>query len=241
MSTLLHVSRVSKNFSGLRAVADVTFSVPQGAIFAVIGPNGAGKTTLFNVIAGVFRPDGGSITFEGANINGETPDQVCRRGIARTFQLVRPFPALTVEQNVMTGALLRRSDLRSALRRAHEVLWKLELFDKRAQLASALTLPDRKRMEVARALATDPKLLLLDEVMAGLRPTETDRMVEILKRINRESGLTVLLIEHVMRAVMSIASRVLVLHHGAAIAEGPPSEVVRDPAVVHSYLGVEAL
>jgi branched-chain amino acid transport system ATP-binding protein len=241
MSTLLHVSRVSKNFSGLRAVADVTFSVPQGAIFAVIGPNGAGKTTLFNVIAGVFRPDGGSITFEGANINGETPDQVCRRGIARTFQLVRPFPALTVEQNVMTGALLRRSDLRSALRRAHEVLWKLELFDKRAQLASALTLPDRKRMEVARALATDPKLLLLDEVMAGLRPTETDRMVEILKRINRESGLTVLLIEHVMRAVMSIASRVLVLHHGAAIAEGPPSEVVRDPAVVHSYLGVESL
>jgi branched-chain amino acid transport system ATP-binding protein len=241
MSTLLHVSRVSKNFSGLRAVADVTFSVPQGAIFAVIGPNGAGKTTLFNVIAGVFRPDGGTINFEGANINGETPDQVCRRGIARTFQLVRPFPALTVEQNVMTGALLRRSDLRSALRRAHEVLWKLELFDKRAQMASALTLPDRKRMEVARALATDPKLLLLDEVMAGLRPTETDRMVEILKRINRESGLTVLLIEHVMRAVMSIASRVLVLHHGAAIAEGPPSEVVRDPAVVHSYLGVEAL
>jgi branched-chain amino acid transport system ATP-binding protein len=241
VSTLLHVSGVSKNFSGLRAVADVTFSVPQGAIFAVIGPNGAGKTTLFNVIAGVFRPDGGSITFEGANIDGETPDQVCRRGIARTFQLVRPFPALTVEQNVMTGALLRRHDLQSALRRAHEVLWKLELFDKRAQLASALTLPDRKRMEVARALATDPKLLLLDEVMAGLRPTETDRMVEILKRINKESGLTILLIEHVMRAVMSLASRVLVLHHGAAIAEGPPSEVVRDPAVVHSYLGAEAL
>jgi branched-chain amino acid transport system ATP-binding protein len=241
MSTLLHVSRVSKNFSGLRAVADVTFSVPQGAIFAVIGPNGAGKTTLFNVIAGVFRPDGGTIAFEGANINGETPDQVCRRGIARTFQLVRPFPALTVEQNVMTGALLRRHDLRSARRRAHEALWKLELFDKRAQMASALTLPDRKRMEVARALATDPKLLLLDEVMAGLRPTEIDRMVEILKRINKESGLTILLIEHVMRAVMSIASRVLVLHHGAAIAEGPPSEVVRDPAVVHSYLGAEAL
>jgi branched-chain amino acid transport system ATP-binding protein len=241
MSTLLYVSRVSKNFSGLRAVADVTFSVPQGAIFAVIGPNGAGKTTLFNVIAGVFRPDGGTITFEGANIDGETPDQVCRRGIARTFQLVRPFPALTVEQNVMTGALLRRHDLRSAMRRAHEVLWKLELFDKRTQKASALTLPDRKRMEVARALATDPKLLLLDEVMAGLRPTETDRMVEILKRINKESGLTILLIEHVMRAVMSIASRVLVLHHGAAIAEGSPSEVVRDPAVVHSYLGAEAL
>jgi branched-chain amino acid transport system ATP-binding protein len=241
MSALLQVSRASKNFSGLRAVADVTFSVAQGEIFAVIGPNGAGKTTLFNLIAGVFRPDGGTIWFDGVQIDGDKPDQVCRRGIARTFQLVRPFPALTVEQNVMTGALLRRHDMPSALRRAHEVLWKLELFDKRAQLASALTLPDRKRMEVARALATDPKLLLLDEVMAGLRPTETDRMVEILKRINKESGLTILLIEHVMRAVMSIASRVLVLHHGAAIAEGPPSEVVRNPAVVHSYLGAEAL
>ena len=141
----------------------------------------------------------------------------------------------------MVGALLRHPDPAAALRRAHEVLRRLDLFDKRQQLAGALTLPDRKRLEVARALATEPKLLLLDEVMAGLRPTETDRMVEILKKLNRESGLTILLIEHVMRAVMSLATRVLVLHHGAAIAEGTPEAVVREPAVVQSYLGAEAV
>jgi len=241
MPALLEVTNVSKNFSGLHAVADVTFAVPEGQIFAVIGPNGAGKTTLFNLIAGVFAPDGGTIEFDGARIDGLSPDAVCRRGIARTFQLVRPFPALSVEDNVMVGALLRHPGLQSALRRAHEVLWRLDLFDKRAQPAGALTLPDRKRLEVARALATEPKLLLLDEVMAGLRPTETDRMVEILKKINNESGITILLIEHVMRAVMSVATRVLVLHHGAAIAEGPPDAVVREPAVVRSYLGAEAV
>ena len=241
MATLLEVANVSKSFSGLRAVADVTFVVPEGAIFAVIGPNGAGKTTLFNLIAGVFAPDNGTIAFAGARIDGLSPDAVCRRGIGRTFQLVRPFPALSVEDNVMVGALLRRPDLSSALRRAHEVLWRLDLFDKRTQPAGALTLPDRKRLEVARALATDPKLILLDEVMAGLRPTETDRMVEVLKKINKETGVTVLLIEHVMRAVMSVATRILVLHHGAAIAEGTPEAVVREPAVVQSYLGVEAV
>ena len=166
---------------------------------------------------------------------------MCRRGIGRTFQLVRPFPALTVEENVIVGALLHRSEVAAARRRAHEVLRQLDLFDKRAQRASTLTLPDRKRLEVARALATDPKLLLLDEVMAGLRPTETDRMVEIFTRLNRETGLTILLIEHVMRAVMALASRVLVLHHGAAIAEGTPEAVVREPAVVQSYLGAEAI
>jgi len=241
MAALLEVTNVSKNFSGLRAVAGVSFAVSPGEIFAVIGPNGAGKTTLFNLIAGMFAPNEGSIAFNGARIDGLTPDAVCRRGVGRTFQLVRPFPALTVEDNVMVGALLRHPDPPSALRRAHEVLSRLDLFEKRRHLAGTLTLPDRKRLEVARALATEPRLLLLDEVMAGLRPTETDRIVEILKRINKESGLTILLIEHVMRAVMSVATRVLVLHHGAAIAEGPPEAVVRDPAVVQSYLGAEAL
>ena len=241
MTALLEVAGVSKNFNGLRAVADVSFVVPEGEIFAIIGPNGAGKTTLFNVIAGVFRPNGGTISFKRQRIDGLPPHEVCRRGIGRTFQLVRPFPGLTVEENVVVGALLRLPDVPSALRRAHEVLWRLELFDKREQPASSLTLPDRKRLEVARALATEPKLLLLDEVMAGLRPTETDRMVEILRRLNRETGLTILLIEHVMRAVMSVATRVLVLHHGAAIAEGTPEAVVREPAVVQSYLGVEAV
>jgi branched-chain amino acid transport system ATP-binding protein len=196
---------------------------------------------MFNLIAGVLAPDGGTISFEGSRIDRLRPDQVCRRGIGRTFQIVRPFPGLTVEDNVVVGALLRRPEVPQALRHAREILRELDLYDKRNQPAHALTLPDRKRLEVARALATEPKLLLLDEVMAGLRPTETDRMVDILRRLNRERGLTILLIEHVMRAVMSVASEVLVLHHGAAIAEGSPQAVVRDPAVVKSYLGAEAL
>jgi branched-chain amino acid transport system ATP-binding protein len=241
MSALLNVDTVSKRFRGLLAVDRLSFEVPEGSIFAVIGPNGAGKTTLFNMIAGVFAPDSGAITFAGERIDGLTADKVCRRGIGRTFQIVRPFPALSVEDNVVVGALLHRTHASDARRYAQEVLRRLDLYDKRAQRASGLTLPDRKRLEVARALATDPKLLLLDEVMAGLRPTETDRMVAILKDLNRESGLTILLIEHVMRAVMALAERILVLHHGAAIAEGVPAEVVRDPAVIHSYLGAEAV
>jgi len=241
VTPLLAVEGVSKRFRGLLAVDDVSFQVACGSICAVIGPNGAGKTTLFNVIAGTFAPDRGSITFGGERIEGFRPDEICRRGIGRTFQLVRPFPALSVEDNVLIGAMLRRRDPTSARRHAQEVLARLELFGKRHQPASALTLPDRKRLEVARALATDPQLLLLDEVMAGLRPAETDRMVSILSELNRELGLTILLIEHVMRAVMALAARVLVLHHGAAIAEGTPDAVVRDPAVVQSYLGAEAV
>jgi len=241
VTALLSVSAVSKRFRGLLAVDKVSFDVEQGSIFAVIGPNGARKTTLFNIIAGVFAPDAGSIAFAGERIDRLTPDEVCRRGIGRTFQLVRPFPALSVEDNVVIGALLHRHDVAAARRRAHHVLQQLDLFGRRHQPASALTLPDRKRLEVARALATDPKLLLLDEVMAGLRPSETDRMVSILKELNRETGLTILLIEHVMRAVMVLAARVLVLHHGAAIAEGTPAAVVREPAVVQSYLGAEAV
>jgi len=241
VTALLTIDGVSKRFRGLTAVNSVSFAVEPGVIFAVIGPNGAGKTTLFNIIAGMFPPDGGTITFMGARIDRLKPHAICRRGIGRTFQLVRPFPTLSVEDNVIIGALLRQPDPAQARQRAHEVLWQLDLFDRRQQQASTLTLPDRKRLEVARALATDPKLLLLDEVMAGLRPAETDRMVQILTKLNRETGLTILLIEHVMRAVMALASRVLVLHHGAAIAEGAPEAVVREPAVVESYLGAEAV
>jgi branched-chain amino acid transport system ATP-binding protein len=241
MSALLTVDAISKRFRGLVAVDRLSFEVAAGGIFAVIGPNGAGKTTLFNMIAGVFAPDSGSIAFAGERIDSLPPDQICRRGIGRTFQLVRPFPALSVEDNVVVGALLHRHRVDTARAHAHEVLRRLDLFDKRGQRASALTLPDRKRLEVARALATDPKLLLLDEVMAGLRPTETDRIVTILQELNRETGLTILLIEHVMRAVMALASRILVLHHGAAIAQGTPGEVVRDRAVIDSYLGAEAV
>jgi branched-chain amino acid transport system ATP-binding protein len=237
MTALLSVQSVSKRFRGLVAVDGVSFDVPDGAMFAVIGPNGAGKTTLFNMIAGAMAPNNGAITFAGGRIDGMTADAVCRRGLARTFQLVRPFPGLSVEDNVIVGALRHARDVASARDRALTLLRRLDLFDKRHQLASTLTLPDRKRLEVARALATRPRLLLLDEVMAGLRPTETDRMVATLRALNREDGLTILLIEHVMRAVMALASRVLVLDHGTAIAEGTPAQVVRDPAVVQSYLG----
>ena len=240
MSALLSVAGVSKRFRGLVAVDRASCEVMKGEIFAVIGPNGAGKTTLFSTIAGALKPDEGEIRFDGERIDGLRPDEICRRGVARTFQIVRPFPALTVEDNIMVGALLRTADTTRAAATAQDVMRRLDLFDKRARLAKSLTLPDRKRLEVARALATAPQLLLLDEVMAGLRPTETDRMVAILRELNSQ-GLTILLIEHVMRAVMALADRVLVLHHGAAIALGKPSDVVREPAVVESYLGVEAL
>jgi branched-chain amino acid transport system ATP-binding protein len=217
----------------------VSFEVAAGEIFAVIGPNGAGKTTLFAMIAGALAPDDGTVTFAGARIDGLTPDAVCRRGIGRTFQIVRPFPGLSVEDNVLVGALLRRTDTQSARAHARAVLAALDLADKRTALASSSP-PDRSALR-SRARPTDPKLLLLEEVMAGLRPTETDRMVAILKQLNRDTGITILLIEHVMRAVMALADRVLVLHHGAAIAQGTPEAVVRDPAVIASYLGAEAV
>jgi branched-chain amino acid transport system ATP-binding protein len=238
---MLKVENLDVFHGDAQALDGVSLEIEEGAIVAVIGPNGAGKTTLFNMIAGVYTPDAGTITFAGERTDGLPPDKICRRGVGRTFQIVRPFPALTVEDNVIVGALLHRRHAREARAHAHDVLRRLDLYDKRSQRASGLTLPDRKRLEVARALATDPKLLLLDEVMAGLRPTETDRMVSILKELNRETGLTILLIEHVMRAVMALAGRIVVLHHGAAIAQGAPEEVVRNPAVIHSYLGAEAI
>ena len=240
MSAFFSIAGVSKRFRGLVAVDRVSCDVAKAEIFAVIGPNGAGKTTLFNMIAGAIAADEGAITFQGERIEGLRPDEICRRGIARTFQIVRPFPALSVEDNIMVGALLRTRDVARATAAAREVMRRLDLFDKRERPAKSLTLPDRKRLEVARALATSPQLLLLDEVMAGLRPTETDRIVAILRELNAQ-GLTILLIEHVMRAVMALAHRVLVLHHGAQIALGAPQVVTREPAVVESYLGVEAL
>ncbi len=239
MKALLSLQGVSKRFRGLVAVDAVSFDVVGGELFAIIGPNGAGKTTLFNMIAGAITPDAGSINFAGQPIGGLPADVVCRRGIGRTFQIVRPFPALTVEDNVIIGALLHSRDVGDARAHARELLRRLDLFDQRQRIAATLTLPDRKRLEVARALATEPQLLLLDEVMAGLRPTESDRMVAILRTLNRDSGLTIVLIEHVMRAVMALASNVLVLDHGIAIAQGKPEAIVRDPAVVQSYLGAE--
>jgi branched-chain amino acid transport system ATP-binding protein len=233
---LLAVDKISKSFRGLRAVSQASFEIPEGSINALIGPNGAGKTTLFNVIAGVFPPDSGAVLFEGKPIHGLRPHQVCAAGIGRTFQIVKPFGGLTVLENVMVGAFLREPSARGARAAAMTILERLQLADRRDALAASLTLPDRKRLEVARALATRPRLLLLDEAMAGLRPTECDQMVEAFRGLNRE-GLTILLIEHVMRAVMALARHVGVLHHGEVIARGTPQEIVRNRAVLESYLG----
>ena len=237
--TFLEVKSVSKSFRGLRAVHEASFEVPQGSINGLIGPNGAGKTTIFNMIAGVFAPDAGEILLNGNPIHGLRPDQVCSAGIGRTFQLVKPFAGLTVLDNVIVGALHRARNVSDARAFSLTILRKLSLEAKAALPASSLTLPDRKRLEVARALATRPRLLLLDEVMAGLRPTECDQMVEVFREINRAEGLTILLIEHVMRAVMALARHIGVLHHGEVIARGTPEQVVRDPAVLECYLGEE--
>jgi branched-chain amino acid transport system ATP-binding protein len=237
--SLLTVENISKSFRGLKAVSNAWFELPEGSINALIGPNGAGKTTIFNMIAGVFPPDSGSIVFQGRPIHGLRPHQVCAAGIGRTFQIVKPFAGLTVLENVMVGAFLREPTAAGARRAAISILERLQLAAKRDLPASSLTLPDRKRLEVARALATKPKLLLLDEVMAGLRPTETDQIVEVFRELNRTYGTTILLIEHVMRAVMALAQHVGVLHHGEVIARGTPQEIVRHPAVLESYLGEE--
>jgi len=235
---LLEVRSVSKSFRGLRAVTRASFEVPEGGLTALIGPNGAGKTTIFNMAAGVYAPDAGEIVFAGRRIDRLRPDQVCAAGVGRTFQVVKPFAGLSVLDNVIVGALRAERHVPQARRVALGILEKLDLLAKKDLPASSLTLPDRKRLEVARALATGPRLLLLDEVMAGLRPTECDQMVEVFRALNR-GGLTILLIEHVMRAVMALARQVVVLHHGEVIAQGAPQEVVRHPAVLECYLGEE--
>jgi branched-chain amino acid transport system ATP-binding protein len=233
----LELDGVGKHFRGLRAVHDVSFAVPAGAIHALIGPNGAGKTTIFNMIAGVYRPDSGAVRLDGRLISGLRPDRICDAGVGRTFQLVKPFKGLSLLENVTVGALHRHPRLAEARDSATAILSRLGLHDRRHQLAESLTLPDRKRLEVARALATEPKLLLLDEVMAGLRPTEVDVMVAFLRDLNRRTGLTILLIEHVMRAVMALAAEVVVVSYGEKIAQGTPQEIARHQAVLDVYLG----
>ncbi|MEL3890279.1 ABC transporter ATP-binding protein [Ferrovibrio sp. MS7] len=237
---LLQVDGISKSFRGLKAVTRASLEVPRGGIVSLIGPNGAGKTTCFNMIAGVYKPDEGSVTLEGRRIDGLRPDQICHAGVGRTFQLVKPFKELTALDNVIVGALRTEPDARKAAKAAEAILDQLGMLDKRDQPAAQLTLPERKRLEVARALATKPTILLLDEVMAGLRPTETDQMVAVFRELNQRHGLTILLIEHVMRAVMALSQQVVVLHHGEVIARGEPEAVVRDPAVLECYLGEEA-
>ncbi|HZJ67484.1 MAG TPA: ABC transporter ATP-binding protein [Kofleriaceae bacterium] len=237
MTELLRAERLSKSFRGLKAVADASFDVAEGSVSALIGPNGAGKTTVFNLIAGVYAPDSGTIHFRDRAIHGLRPDQICAAGIGRTFQLVKPFPGLSVLDNVIVGALRVERTVVSARAAALAILRKLGLEARADHPAATLTLSDRKRLEVARALATRPRLLLLDEVMAGLRPTECDQLVEVFRGLSRSDGLTILLIEHVMRAVMALAHHIAVLDRGRVIARGAPDEVVKNPAVLQCYLG----
>ena len=237
--SLLRVEKISKSFRGLRAVREASFEIPEGDINGLIGPNGAGKTTIFNTVAGVYPPDSGEIWFDRRRIDGLRPHEVCAAGIGRTFQIVKPFAGLSVLDNVIVGALQPSRNVTEARALSVSILDKLNLGQKRDLPASSLTLPDRKRLEVARALATRPRLLLLDEVMAGLRPTECDQMVQVFRQLNRAEGVTILLIEHVMRAVMALAKHIGVLHHGEVIARGTPGEIVRNAAVLECYLGEE--
>ncbi|HEX2227576.1 MAG TPA: ABC transporter ATP-binding protein [Candidatus Binatia bacterium] len=237
MSARLEVLNANKSFRGLRAVKNVSMSADSGTIVALIGPNGAGKTTLFNMIAGALAPDSGEIRVDGARIDGLRPDQVCAAGVVRTFQLVKPFAGLSVLDNVIVGSLKHSPGVSQARRDASAVLARLGLESKADLPASALTLPDRKRLEVARALATRPKVLLLDEVMAGLRPTEWDELIALFYEINQRERITILLIEHVMRAVMALAQEVTVLHHGEVLARGSPGQISNNPAVLECYLG----
>lgn len=238
MTALLDVSGISKRFGGLRAVSDVSFTLQEGEILGLIGPNGAGKTTLFNLVNGVYKSDTGTITFSGKNITGVSPDQVVHIGLARTHQIVRPLNEMSVLENVTVGACFGREyqALGAARTTALEVLERVGLASRADSPARALTLAGKKRLEVARALAARPKLLLLDEVLAGLNPTEITQMIDLVRKI-RDSGISVFMIEHVMQAIMNLSDRIIVLNLGRKIAEAPPAEVVKNPDVVEAYLG----
>ena len=233
---LLEVTGITKRFGGLVAVNDLNLSLDKGQILGLIGPNGAGKTTAFNMISGFYKPDEGDITFEGKNITGLRPDQVCKLGLTRTFQVVKPFPQLSVRDNVMVGAYNRTNDKKVARQKAEEIIEFLGMQEMEGMTASSLSVAYRKRLEVAKALATDPKIILLDEAMAGLRPIETDHMIDLVRQVSKQ-GIALLLVEHVMRVIMSLAERIVVIHHGEKIAEGEPQEICQDKAVIDAYLG----
>jgi branched-chain amino acid transport system ATP-binding protein len=233
---MLDVRGLTKRFGGLLAVSDASLTVPEGRIVALIGPNGAGKTTLFALISGFVTPDSGSVHFAGGDVTGLPPHAICRRGLVRTFQIVQPFGALSVRENIAVGAHLHVASRAEALARAAEIANLVHMDAHLHAPAASLTVAGRKRLELARALATRPKLLLLDEVMAGLNPTEIDEIVQVIRRI-RDSGVTVLMIEHVMRAVVSLAEHAYVLNQGRMIAEGTPVAIAAMPHVVEAYLG----
>jgi branched-chain amino acid transport system ATP-binding protein len=233
---MLAAQNLSISFGGLKAVSNVTLTVPQGKITALIGPNGAGKSTLFGLVSGFLKPTQGTVAFEGQTITGMKPHAVCRLGMTRTFQIVQPFAQQTVRENIAVGAHLHEGNRAAALAAAEEVAKRVGLADQLDKLAASLTIAGRKRLELARALATKPKLILLDEVLAGLNPQEVGEMIPVLRGI-RDSGVTVFMIEHVMQAVMNLAEYVWVIAQGELIAEGLPGEVTSNERVIEAYLG----
>ena len=235
---ILSANRLTKSFGGLRAVGNLSFELHRGEVLGLIGPNGAGKTTVFNCLSGFMPPDEGDIYFEKKALRGLLPFQICQLGLARTFQIVKPFPTISVLDNVMVGALSREKSTAGATKKSLEIIDFFGLSKWTHTEAQELPLPLRKRLEMARALATRPKVLLLDEVMAGLNPTEVDGLIELLKAVNRQS-ISILLIEHVMRGVMALSQRVIVINYGIKIAEGEPEKVVKDKEVIEAYLGKE--
>ena len=236
MKEALVIRGLSKRFGGLRAVQDVSFTVKENETVALIGPNGAGKTTSFNLITGFHRPDSGSVSAFGLDITGLKPHDICAHGLARTFQVAKPFGAMTVLDNVVTGAFLRDRHAAVAREKAREAIEFVGLSAREKTAAKDLTTIDQRRLEMARALATQPRLLLLDEVMAGLNPSEIDQAVALIGKLSQR-GLTIVIVEHVMRAIMAVARHIVVLDHGQKIAEGTPKQIVENPEVVRAYLG----